>query len=148
MWHAVANKSADSSGTAQKPAFQPVLPLGKSIEELGGWERVSPPENDPVYAFTDSINGVSINVSQQELPKTFVGNVDSKVAEVAKNYNATTEFKAGDTKVYIGTSAQGPQSVIFIKDNLLVLIKSQKKIEQDAWKEYIQSLTSIINAKY
>lgn len=122
------------------PGYRTVLPDGKTIDELGGWKRVSPPEKEPVFAYTDQINDVSIGVSQQPLPQSFKSDTASRVADLAKKYNATTEVIIGDTTVYIGTSVKGPQSVIFAKKDLLILIKSQKKIENAAWKEYVLSL--------
>lgn len=126
--------------SSDTPAYQTILPSGKSITELGGWSRISPPENDPVFAYTDNIGTVSISVSEQPYPASFKGDVDNKVAELAKAFSATNVLKTDDTKVYVGTSAKGPQSVIFAKNNLLVLIKSQGKIEDKAWLSYIKSL--------
>lgn len=122
------------------PTYHTVLPGGKSANELGGWRRVSPPGKDPVFAYDDEINNVPISVSQQPLPASFKTETASHVADLAKSYNANTKVNAGDTTVYIGTSSKGPQSVIFAKENLLVLIKSQKSIDNNAWTEYIQSL--------
>lgn len=121
--------------------YQTVLPESKSITQLGGWKRVSPPDSDPVYAFTDKIDDTIISVSQQPLPESFKqGGVDNQVADLAKKFNATTSFDAGATTAYIGTSAKGPQSVIFTKNSLLILIKSQAKIDEASWGRYIKSL--------
>ena len=122
------------------PEYRTVLPGGKSIDELGGWERVSPPEKDPVFAYADAINDIPISVSQQPLPDSFKTDTASHIADLAKAYNATTKIVAGDTTAYIGTSAKGPQSVILTKKNLLILIKSQKTIENIVWEEYVKSL--------
>jgi hypothetical protein len=137
-----SNSGASSSQhrAVNGPEYQTVLPGEKSVGDLGGWKRVSPPKNDPVYAYSDTINEIPISVSQQPLPKSFVGNVDDKVADLAQKFNANTKIDGGDTKVYIGTSAKGPQSVIFTKKNVLVLIKSEKKIDNDTWATYIKSL--------
>ena len=121
--------------------YQTVLPESKSITQLGGWRRVSPSDSDPVYAYTDKINDVAISVSQQPLPESFKqGGIDSNVADVAKKFNATASFDAGTTTAYSGTSAKGPQSVIFTKNSLLILIKSQANIDEDAWVRYVKSL--------
>ena len=120
--------------------YQTILPNGKSISDLGGWQRVSPSKNDPVYAYTDAINGIAISVSQQPLPQSFIGNVDTKTADLAKSYSATNKISAGATTVYIGTSSKGPQSVILTKDSLLILIKSKSKIDDTLWAKYVESL--------
>ena len=122
------------------PTYRTVLPGDKSVNELGGWKRISPPNKDPVFAYSDKINDVPITVSQQPLPASFKTETASHVAELAKSYNADTKVNAGEITIYIGTSSKGPQSVIFAKENLLVLIKSQKNIDNAAWTEYIQTL--------
>ena len=137
-----SNSGASSSEhrSVNGPDYETVLPGQKSIDDLGGWKRVSPPKNDPVYAYFDTLKDVPISVSQQPLPKSFIGNVDEKVEDLAQKFNANVKIDDGDTKVYIGTSAKGPQSVIFTKKNVLVLIKSQKKIDNDSWANYVKSL--------
>jgi hypothetical protein len=127
-----------SSGT--RPTYKTVLPDNKSISELGGWRRVSPPGKDAVFAYDDNINGISISVSQQPLPPSFKTETASHVADLAKAYNATTKIDVDGTTVYIGTSSKGPQSIIFTAKNLLILIKSQKVIDNGAWGEYVKSL--------
>jgi len=122
------------------PGYNTVLPEGKSINSLGGWERISPPNTEPVFAYTDTIDGVSVSVSQQPLPESFKADVTGKVSELAEKFNATKKITADAVTVYLGTSAQGPQSAIFTKDNLLILIKSQENIKDDAWANYIKSL--------
>ena len=131
----------NQTATKESPNFQTVLPSNTSIETLGGWTRISPPENDPVFAYTDTINDVSITVSQQPAPSSFKNNLDTEVAEVAKKFNATSQLDAGSVKAYIGTSAKGPQSVIFVKNNLLILMKSVQKIDDSKWISYIKSLS-------
>lgn len=122
------------------PEYKTVLPDHKSISELGGWRRVSPPGKDPVYAYDDEINNIPISVSQQPLPASFKTETASHVADLAKTYNATNKIIVDGTTVYIGTSSKGPQSVIFAQNNLLVLIKSQKVIDNGSWDAYVKSL--------
>lgn len=130
----------DSNATSKKPTYQTVLPQGKTIQELGGWKRVSPPEDQPVFAFTDAIDGVPISVTEQPLPQQFKNDIDSQVADLARKFNATHKIDASGTPVYIGTSVKGPQSVIFATKKLLILIKSEKKISDTSWVNYAISL--------
>lgn len=138
--HDNSGASGDPTNNTAKPKYQTVLPAGKSINQLGGWRRVSPPGAEPVFAYTDSIKNIKISISEQKLPASFDSDTDNRVGELAKNYNATNKIKADSTTVYIGTSAKGPQSVIFTKKGLLVLIKSANKISESDWSEYISSL--------
>lgn len=123
-----------------KPEYPTMLPEGKSIETLGGWTRVSPADREPVFAYVDTIGPNRIIVSQQPLPKQFKDDTASQVENFAKGYLADVKITAGNITAYIGTSAKGPQSVIFTKNNLLILIKSSVKIETAKWGEYISSL--------
>jgi hypothetical protein len=137
----VQHRQAEMNSQATLPSFQTVLPGTKSINELGGWERISPPEKEPVFAYVDSIGDVPVSISQQPLPAAFRNDTDGQVAELAKKFNATTKIDAGGTKVYVGTSAKGPQSAILTKNGVLILIKSQSKIDDAAWAEYVKSLS-------
>jgi len=134
----ITTNNADTA--AKKPTYQTVLPKSKSISQLGGWKRISPPGKEPVFAFADTIDGIPVSVSQQPLPASFKSDAVSQTAEVAKKFNATDKIEAGDIDVYVGTSAKGPQSVIFTKGNLLVFIKSEKKINDTSWAAYAHSL--------
>jgi len=129
-----------SNRTVVEPTYEVVLPQRTSIDTLGGWQRVSPEGSEPIFAYSDTIEDTTISVSQQPMPKSFVGNVAAEVKRLAESYSATTVIEAGGTDVYIGRSARGPQSVIFAKGNTLVLIKSQKTISQAEWVRYINNL--------
>ena len=132
--------AATTSGLVEIVEYQTVLPEGKTISQLGGWKRVSPPEGQPVFAYTDTLENAAISVSQQPLPEAMRHNTDSQVAELAKKFNATTTLNANNTIVYLGTSAKGPQSVILTKNDLLILMKSTQTISEAAWVEYAKSL--------
>lgn len=125
-----------SRPSSEHPSYTTVTPQSNVVQ----WTRVSPPNGEPVYAYTDTINGTSISVSQQPLPESFRTNTEQSMAELAKQYNATTEIDASGTKVYLGTSAKGPQSVLFTKHSLLILIKSQGSITSQDWASYVESL--------
>lgn len=137
--HTVAD-GTDPAKVAQTPQYETVIPDGKTVKSLGGWKRISPPNKPAVYAYSDKIGDVPISVSQQELPKSFASNPTEQITELAKKFNATTKIDAGDTLVYVGTSAKGPQSALLTKKNLLILIKSQKKVDDKDWAQYVKSL--------
>ena len=126
--------------TRGSPDFATVLPAGKSIDSLGGWTRVSPPKSDPVYAYSDVIDSVPVNVSEQLLPERFQTDTANAVADLAKEFNATDKLSVQNTTAYLGTSAQGPQSLIVNLGELLLLIKSNAPIPADQWSAYVQSL--------
>lgn len=122
------------------PNFSALVPKGKTIDQFGGWQKLSAPNGDVFYVFVDTVGGVSVNVSQQNLPGKFKADLDNKMAEMARAYNANNKLDVDGTKVYIGTSAKGPQSVIFTKNDVLVLMKSWSSISDADWITYIKSL--------
>lgn len=133
--------------TVVVPQYETILPVDKSIEKLGGWRRVSPPKSEPVFAFSDKLDGVHIDVSQQPLPDSFKSDPAGKISDLAESYAANEKITAGDTTIYVGTSTKGPQSAILTKFDLLILIKSQKKIDSNKWAEYVYKLNSISDSR-
>lgn len=132
--------NSQPSELVENVEYQTILPKNKTIAELGGWRRVSPPDGDPVFAYIDKINEIPISVSQQPIPKQLMGDVDKKIEQLAKDYSATKILSVDTAKVYVGTSTKGPQSVLFVKNNLLIMIKSQKNIDDNSWTQYIRTL--------
>jgi hypothetical protein len=139
-------KDVAGSNTKQplpkKPDYPTILPSNKSIVDLGGWVLVSPPEQkDPAFAYVDNIGGVAINVTQQLLPDKLKNSGEKGVAELAESFGATHKVKtSGGQTFYIGTASSGPQSVIFSTEQLLILIKSAKKINDSEWANYLDNL--------
>lgn len=132
-----SNRRGPVKGT---PGYKTVLPAGKSIQDLGGWTLVSPPDRDPAFAYIDKIGNTQVNVSQQLLPDTLKPDTAKKIEELAKSFGANEKVTVGNTVVYIGTSEKGPQSVIFSKNDLLILIKSSVRIDSNEWAKYVNSL--------
>jgi hypothetical protein len=130
------------NGTLTKgvPSYNTLLPSGKTIESLGGWTRVSPPDRNPVFAYPDTIDMTPIIVSQQPLPKELADQPDEQVQQLADGYSATHTITVEGATVYMGVSAKGPQSVIFSKKGLLFLIKASAKLSDEKWSSYISSL--------
>jgi hypothetical protein len=124
----------------EKPSYSTLLPEGKTIDQLGGWRRVSPADRTAVFAYVDNINGIQVSVSQQPLPHNFEKNTQESISKLAEQFTANKKIEAGDTTAYLGTSEKGPQSVIFAKQNLLILIKSSQQIPDEIWGVYIATL--------
>lgn len=132
--------SANRPAAPSQPKFQTILPAGKTIDALGGWQILHPPESDTVYEYSDTLDGVAISVAEQTLPASFIEDVDKNISDLAKKFNATNQIQAGSVRVYLGVSSKGPQSVIFAKNNLLILIRSARAISDQSWQKYITSL--------
>ncbi len=128
---------ADST---QKPEFDTITPDNKDAESLGGLAKISPPGNEPVFAFVDTIDNIQIRLTQQKLPTKFISNPDEEVKKLAEGYSAHEIINGTTTKAYLGVDVSGAQSVIFHKQGLLVFIGSKQKIAKDKWAEYINKL--------
>lgn len=128
--------------TTDSPNYTTILPENKTINSLGGWQRISPPDKEPVYAFSDKIADTAIIVTEQPIKSTasFVNNPETYVKNIKDIYEK--HITDSSTVFYVGTSTKGPQSVAFSKENLLILIKSERKLTTEQWASYIQSLSS------
>lgn len=145
LWKNISNSPVKTNLTTDSkcpasPQFTSILPQGKSIKSLGGWKPLCPPDSAPTYVYSDVVDDVSVSVSEQPLPASLRDNPAEQVTDLAKKSNYSNTITAGDTTVYVGTSAQGPQSAMLTKKGLLVLIKSTTKISDAAWSNYVQSL--------
>lgn len=137
------NQSTKTSTPVLKqetPQYTTISPTDKKVDNLGGWTLISPPDSDPVYAYSDKISGIGINVSEQLLPESFKTDTDRQIELLSQGFKASEKITVNGIIVYIGTSAKGPQSVIFTKNNLLILIKSNAPISSDQWVKYISSM--------
>lgn len=123
-----------------EPEFVTITPNHKSISELGGWTKISPDGAAPVYTYIDRIDGININVSEQSLPEDFKTDTEQKVKNLATSFNASQKITTNEKSIYIGQSRDGAQSIIFSKNNLLVFIKTDKKINNSSIVSYINSL--------
>lgn len=141
VWLVVALPHSDKNQTGKTtPHYQTALPKDHAISALGGW--ASPPDSPPVFTYTDQISGATLHVSEQQLPASFKANPTSSVAQMATQFGATDKVITGSTTVYIGTSVKGPQSVIFVKNNLLILVRTDKTIPDSAWQSYAANLST------
>ncbi len=124
----------------EKPSFAVLLPQGKKQEDVG-FRRVSPQNSAPSYVFIDELEGKKITVSQQELPEKFKVDQATELEKLAKDFQATDIIQIDQNKIYHGYSEKGDkQSLVFIKNDMLVLIGVQGKISDDVWASYIISL--------
>lgn len=132
-------KKAPATAT-QTPPFSVLLPKGKSTATIGG-QSITTPGGEKTYQFDDTIGEAPANISEQQLPASLSGaNSSEEIRKFAEGFNATTIVTAGQTVVYVGTSAAGPQWGIFTQNNLLVIIKVDHTVSNTAWANYVSSL--------
>ncbi len=139
-------QSAVGSATANitndvTPTFTTLLPDGKTIHDFGGWSRVSPPASDPAFGYSDMLADVHITVSEQRLPASFAGNPYVKIQELAKQYGTAQEMHVGSAIAYMAVPPKGSgQTVIVVKNSLLLFLRSSAAVDDKDWANYIVSL--------
>ena len=121
----------------EKANFEYSLPDGDASEANG---TVKYDATKKVVNYQDDIGGVAITISQQPLPSNFKDDTEAKVKKLAEDFAATKTIATANPTAYVGTSAKGPQTVIFSKKDLLVFIQSTKEIDDKDWAEYITNL--------
>ncbi len=134
----VSKVTVDCPGGDEKPKFDLLFPLGKNEKSLGGVCRTSPKTSAPVFTYRDVVNSVKVKVSQQVAPKGMLKEED--LASFAKQNYYNEMFMVNDTKVYAGMSARGEQFIVMVKNNLLIFITADKKIDNTEWVKYISVL--------
>lgn len=120
----------------EKPEFSLLFPFGKGLEDYDV-VRISPLEAEPSYTYIDNFTegGQTFRVTQQKIPENFT------LSETALDFQASNVIQVDENIIYHGYSEQGGiQSLIFIKNEKLVTIRSSQKFDDDLWANYYLSL--------
>lgn len=128
-----------SKGT---PDFKTFLPEGKAIDTYGGWTRVSPNSAEAVYAYSDTLFGTGVTISQQKLPASFASDTEKKIQQLQSEQGYVTQhtIKSDGTTIYVGVSNKNYQSTIFTEQGILVLMTSYRPINDASITQYVHSL--------
>lgn len=133
-----------SSGSSTVPALKPVTPdfdllypNGVEIETV----KISPDNNALVYAFLDTVDGVDIRLSQQLLPKEVLSSQTTEVEKIANSFSATSIIEVDGNRIYHGYNEEsGVQSLVFVKNERLILVSAVSKIPDEKWLSYYLDL--------
>lgn len=120
----------------EKPDFSLLFPTGTDASNYDV-VRISPPEADASYTYLDRFtdDGQIFKVTQQEVPDSF------NLANAATDFQATSVIQVDDNQIFHGYSEKGGiQSILFVKDSKLILIRSPQKFSDDLWANYYLSL--------
>lgn len=131
-----SNSKDDGQVTQASPDFAALTPSNKEVV----WARLAPPNSGSFYAYSDKLEGVAIRVSEQPLPDNFTRDPSDELSQLARNYNANRTIAVDTATIYIGTSQKGQQSLLFIKNALLVMITADSTLNDKQWTDYIASL--------
>jgi hypothetical protein len=118
-----------------------LLPSGRTIDYFGGWFLSRIPKIGDVYNYKNQIGGVTVVVGQQTLTGKDSTAPDLVAQEVAHYLNANRTLSAdANTTIYIGTTQQNTQTIVLVKDGVLVLMAAGGNLPDTTWIAYVDSL--------
>lgn len=121
---------------AVKPDFTTLKPTTTENQATG----IKYDTTKKVASYNDVLDGIAITVSQQPMPSKFVGDPTGEVEKLAKQINANDKISTSTLTAFAGISIKGPQTVLFAKNDLLIFIFADKKIDTLKWIDYIDSM--------
>lgn len=128
----VGSKPADHD-----PEFEMLQPQGRTIKK----ENVYYDKEKNFAKYDDEISGAKITVSQQPLPDSFKEDVGKELERVSKNFGATEKLSVDNgSYAYYGQSASGPQTIIYVKNDVLMFIRTQREIDKASILVYLNNL--------
>jgi hypothetical protein len=137
------DKKPLSAEDRAKQEFNPLLPLENFTDASG---QASKPnsfaydDEKKTLGYSTTYNGAWLTVSQQALPETIKKDANG-LATVAQSIGADTPLKTQKGTAYILTDKkQNTQTAIFTSKELLVFVRSNKNLDEDEWKVYINQL--------
>lgn len=134
---ATSDQPAVLAESTTKPNFTYALPDGDA-SSIDGTVRFDPKRK--VVNYKDTVAGVSVTVSQQQLPEGLKEDSQEKIKKIAADFSATRALTTATPTAYIGDSIEGPQTVIFTKKDLLIFVLSANKVDDKDWAEYVTTL--------
>lgn len=122
--------------------FNPLVPLENLTDESG--KQATPEyrydQAKKVLGYTTQYNNAVLTISQQQLPETFKSS-PGELARVAKNIQANTSVETQKGLVYVATDeASQAQTAVFTTDDVLIFVRSDKKLDETEWKFYVNQL--------
>ena len=103
--------------------------------------QVNPKGSATAYTYIDKVLDTEIRVTQQKVPESFNIERSQKLKELADSFQASSIIQIDGENIYHGYSEKGrTQSLVFVKKDLLILIASPLKLNDDVWVGYITAL--------
>lgn len=136
---------SDTPKNAQQQAeadFDPLVPLENLADASG---KQSKPEfkydqEKKVLGYVAEFNTANLTISQQQVPEDFKSN-PAKLMSVADSIKASKHIETQKGTAYIATDDKTKaQMAVFATDDVLVFIRSNKQLDEDEWKLYINQL--------
>lgn len=126
--------------TQAKPTFAPLMSAKKQTTATDAQTPTQYDEKKNLLSFPDKILSADVTVSQQPAPASFKEN-PAKILAAADSIGAKDKIDTALGQAYIATDAKsGVQRVMLVHNDLLVFIQSSKKLDNETWKYYIETL--------
>jgi hypothetical protein len=126
--------TAVNGAVTEEPTFSLVYPAGKSRESLENVTRKSP-GGDVIHTFKDTLNNTGIEVTMQEKPESF------DLEKLAEDNYLANRIQVDSNIIYHGQDdTTGAQFLVTTKNNVLIFIRADQPLADDAWAGYYLSL--------
>jgi hypothetical protein len=131
------------NGTAvveTKPSYQPLAPKDKQNLASNDPSISSYDPQRRLYSYNDIFLGARLTVSQQPIPESFKKD-QSQIRKAADSIYAKEKIETALGPAYIGFDQKtNIQRTMLVYKDLLVFIQTDKKLDNDALKTYIETL--------
>lgn len=129
----------DDGKTDEVPEFKILYPKNKPDDFTAVTRKT--PTGLLLHTYADNIDGIEIEVTQQQLPDSFKSAPFVELEKMAKNFQATDIIQIDEAFVYHGLDEKTRvQSLFTVISDTLISIRSAEKISDDQWAAYILAL--------
>lgn len=141
---AISGKSSSTnnqtvlSDTTATPEFKMIFPEGVQTNIDNNYVSFNSDKN--IASYTDKIGAITVTVSQQPLPARFNNNLETELDREAKKAGAIEIIVPSNPITYVGTAANGVQTAVFYKHDLLIYVRAANKVDNLDWTDYVRSL--------
>lgn len=136
----VKGAATTDAGPDAKPTYAPIVPESKKDLATPGQGKGSFDASRQMYVYNDTLNGANLVVSQQPVPKEVTAD-GAQLAKIAASVGAKQSFATAFGEAYMSQKEEsGEQIVVFMYQERLLFIRSDKRFDSESWKFYIESL--------
>lgn len=123
--------------------YKPILPSSTDALHSKAVQGLKYLPDKKVFSYVDTISaGKGAIISQQPLPPQYNDDPETGLKKVASDLGAVEWFATSKGKAYSIEDPTGKgQTVVFTYKSILVFMRAAVPIDQQAWEDYIDSLT-------
>lgn len=136
----VKGAATTQAGPDTKPDYAPIVPADKKGLATPGQGKGSYDAARQMYVYNDMLNSANLIVSQQPVPKEVTAD-PAQLAKIAASVGAKQSFATAFGEAFMSQKEEsGEQIVVFVYQERLLFIRSDKRFDSESWKFYIESL--------